>query len=72
MMEKILWALAAYLVWHVTGCAVLTIIDDEQQSLLKWADGFKSGGCVGAFIGMFVPDFFPIILFYYFKNRKDK
>jgi len=58
--------LALLFAWDLIGCVVLTLIDDENGSLLKWADKAPYG------IDMFFPFFFPVFLFYWIKRKKQR
>ena len=63
-MEKTWMAiLVLTIVWWLIGCVVLALIDDENGSLLKWADKAPYG------IDMFFPIFFPVFLFYWIKRK---
>lgn len=60
---NIFWIIVtSFLSWYVIGCAVLAGIDKDSQ-LFEWA------GRAPYRLGGLVPLFWPVILFFYFKNR---
>ena len=63
--EILLFALLFTIFWFISGCIVCTMIDDEHRRLLHWADKAPYG------LGCLIPLFFPVLLFFYIKN-KDK
>jgi NADH:ubiquinone oxidoreductase subunit 6 (subunit J) len=60
----ILLVYVSVLAWFTLGCLVLSSIDDEEQSLFKWASA--------APLGLYVPTvlFWPVVLIIYkWKNK---
>lgn len=39
----LIYACGGFALWMVLGCMILAFIDDETQSLLKWADACPLG-----------------------------
>lgn len=58
------WALGL-LIWFVIGCAVLATIDDENESLRKWA--FRAPFL---FLYEIIVMSWPIILFFWYRKRR--
>lgn len=57
-------ALVAF-TWFAIGCAVLSFLDDEKQSLFQWARS--------APYGLYVPVVmsWPVVMFFWMKGRKQ-
>ena len=65
-MDKGLIAVIIVASWFVIGGITLALIDDENESLYRWAD--EGPDILGALMVMF----FPVVLFYWLKNRRMK
>jgi len=53
----------AFVIWYFTGCIIMVIIDKNGE-LLDWSKKAPYG------LDWLVPTFFPVILYFYFKNKK--
>ena len=62
-MMVLLWILVIFIIWHLIGSIVLTIIDHDKK-LNNWADKAPLG------LDIFIPSAWPIILWFWFITQK--